>query len=85
MAKAPPTFSLKDQLFNAGSLGDLANDHAATLSGFDRAGFLQPASAGIPERSLMACLDWFADCLELYLALLSEDRGSVGNGLAAGS
>lgn len=68
MAKAPPTFSLKDQLFNAESLGDLAGEYAATLSGFDRDGFLQAALAGIPERSLMECLDWFADCLEPYLA-----------------
>lgn len=68
MTKAPPTFSLKDQLFNAGSMGDLADDYAATLSGFDRDGFLKAALAGIPERSLLDCLDWFADCLEPYLA-----------------
>lgn len=68
MAKAPPRFSLKDQLFNANSLGDLADQYSATLSGFDREGFLAGAVAGIPERSLMECLDWFADCLEPYLA-----------------
>lgn len=68
MAKATPTFSLKDQLFNAGSLGDLANEYNATLSGFNRDGFLDAALSGIPERSLLACLDWFADCLEPYLA-----------------
>lgn len=68
MAKGPPTFSLKDQLFNARSLGDLADEYDATLSGFDRAGFLEASLSGIPDRSLMACLDWFAECLEPYLA-----------------
>lgn len=68
MAKAPATFSLKDQLFNADSLADLADEFAAGVSGFDRDGFHAAALSGIPERSLMECLDWFADCLEPYLA-----------------
>lgn len=68
MGKAPPTFSLKDQLFNAESLGDLADDYAAALPGFDRDAFLKAALSGIPDRTLLACLDWFADCLEPYLA-----------------
>lgn len=68
MGKAPPTFSLKDQLFNSESLGDLAEDYAAALPGFDRDAFLAAALSGIPDRTLLACLDWFADCLEPYLA-----------------
>ncbi|WP_415920852.1 DNA alkylation repair protein [Tateyamaria sp. SN6-1] len=68
MAKAPPTFSLKDQLFNADSLGDLAQEFAAAVPGFDRAAFHTAAVSGIADRSLVACLDWFADCLEPYLA-----------------
>ncbi|MEO9573895.1 MAG: DNA alkylation repair protein [Tateyamaria sp.] len=68
MAKAPPTFSLKDQLFNAGSLGDLADEFAAGIPGFDRKAFHAAALSGIAERSLLECLDWFADCAEPYLA-----------------
>ncbi|MBY5932263.1 DNA alkylation repair protein [Tateyamaria omphalii] len=68
MAKAQPTFSLKDQLFNSDSLGDLADEFAAGVSGFDRDAFHAAALSGIPERSLMECLDWFADCIEPHLA-----------------
>jgi 3-methyladenine DNA glycosylase AlkC len=68
MAKAASTFSLKDQLFNAGSLGDLADEYAAAVPGIDRDEFLRVALSGIADRSLLACLDWFADCLEPYLS-----------------
>ncbi|MEX0309501.1 MAG: DNA alkylation repair protein [Tateyamaria sp.] len=68
MAKAPATFSLKDQLFNAESLGDLADEFAAAVPGFDRDAFHGAALAGIADRSLLECLDWFADCLEPHLA-----------------
>ncbi|WP_299725202.1 DNA alkylation repair protein [uncultured Tateyamaria sp.] len=67
MAKAPATFSLKDQLFNAQSLGDLA-DQFTTLPGFERDRFHAAALGGVAERTLLECLDWFADCLEPYLA-----------------
>jgi len=68
MAKAPPTFSLKYQLFNAGSLGNLADEFAAGVPGFHRDAFHAAALSGIAERSLLECLDWFADCVEPYLA-----------------
>ncbi|MEL6452737.1 MAG: DNA alkylation repair protein [Pseudomonadota bacterium] len=68
MAKAAPTFSLKDQLFNADSLGDLADEFAAGVPGFDRDAFHAAALSGVAERTLLDCLDWFADCLEPYLA-----------------
>ncbi|WP_299296699.1 DNA alkylation repair protein [uncultured Tateyamaria sp.] len=68
MAKAAPTFSLKDQLFNADSVGDLADEYAGAVPGFDRDAFHRAAVSGIADRTLMACLDWFADCLEPYLA-----------------
>lgn len=68
MAKAKPTFSLKDQLFNADSLGDLANEFAAGIPRFDRGAFHTAALSGVADRSLMECLDWFADCLEPHLA-----------------
>ena len=65
---AEKNFSLKDQLFNADSLGDLAAEYAAGLPEFDGAAFREKALAGVPERTLVACIDWFADCLEPYLA-----------------
>ncbi|MEO0401838.1 MAG: hypothetical protein AAF214_05635, partial [Pseudomonadota bacterium] len=68
MAKAAPTFSLKDQLFNADSLGDLADEFVRGVPGFDRPGFHAAALSGIAERSLLECLDWFATCLEPHLA-----------------
>lgn len=68
MARAAATFSLKDQLFNADSLGTLADEVAAAVDGFDRDGFHRAALSGIAARSLLECLDWFADCLEPYLA-----------------
>ncbi len=63
-----PTFSLKDQLFNQETLGQLGREFAAALPGFDQHAFVQTAMSGVPERSLVACLDWFASCLEPYLA-----------------
>ncbi len=68
MAKAAPTFSLKDQLFNAESLSDLADEYARAVPGFDARAFHSAALSGVADRSLMDCLDWFADCLEPYLA-----------------
>ena len=65
---AERNFSLKDQLFNAESLGDLGREYAAGLPGFDGPAFAKKALSGVAERTLMACLDWFADCLEPHLA-----------------
>ncbi|QFT59549.1 hypothetical protein FIU94_12010 [Sulfitobacter sp. THAF37] len=61
-------FSLKDHLFNAQSIGELAGQYAAGLPGFDAARFQQETLAGFPERGLMERLDWIADCLEPHLA-----------------
>ncbi|MEO3413868.1 hypothetical protein AAFO92_04315 [Roseovarius sp. CAU 1744] len=60
-------FSLKDQLFNADSIGDLAGEFAI-LPGFDAARFHAAVMAGLAPRELLARLDWIADCLEPYLA-----------------
>ena len=60
--------SLKDQLFNAESLGDLGREYSAALPGLDAAQFAEKALSGVADRSLMACLDWFADCLEPELS-----------------
>ena len=61
-------FSLKDQLFNAGSIGDLAAEFAAGMPGFDAPAFQAEVMGGLAERELLARLDWIADCLEPRLA-----------------
>ena len=61
-------FSLKDHLFNAETIGQLAAEYAAALPGFDADRFRQEALAGFLERELLARLDWMADCLETQLA-----------------
>ena len=65
---AEKNFSLKDRLFNADSLGQLSVEYADGLPGFDAPRFAALALSGVADRSLMACLDWFADCLEPHLA-----------------
>ncbi|KIN61382.1 DNA alkylation repair enzyme [Sulfitobacter noctilucae] len=61
-------FSLKDHLFNAETVGQLAAEYAAGMPGFDAARFKADALAGFAERELLARLDWMADCLERQLA-----------------
>ncbi|MCR9110409.1 hypothetical protein [Marivita sp. XM-24bin2] len=59
-------FSLKDQLFNADTLGDLAAEYAV-LPGFDPDRFTTEALAGLSSRGLLERLDWLADCIEVQL------------------
>lgn len=59
-------FSLKDELFNANTIRDLANEHAV-LPGFDADLFHKTAVAGLESRGLLERLDWLADCLEEQL------------------
>lgn len=61
-------FSLKDHLFNANSIGDLAAEIAAGLPDFDAARFQADVLSGFGERELMERLEWMADCLESQLA-----------------
>lgn len=61
-------FSLKDQLFNASTLGDLAAEYSAALPDFDAQSFLTEVLSGLEGRELMARLDWIADCVEKRLA-----------------
>lgn len=61
-------FSLKDQLFNSDSLGDLAAEFAAGVAGFDESSFHAEAVAGFATRGLLECLEWIADCVESRLA-----------------
>ena len=61
-------FSLKDHLFNAETLGQLAQEFAAGVPGFDEDGFLADVLPGLEGRELLERLDWMADCLEPRLA-----------------
>lgn len=63
-------FSLKDQLFNAESLGDLAAEYAAAIPSFDGDRFHAEAVAGLEGRELLERLDWIADCVEAQLSPL---------------
>jgi hypothetical protein len=65
-------FSLKDHLFNADTLGQLAAEYAAGLPGFDAGGVPRPGAAGLAERGLLERIDWIADCLEPHLAPISR-------------
>lgn len=61
-------FSLKDHLFNAESVGQLAAEYAQAVPKFDADRFTQEALSGFPERELLERLDWLADCVEAQLA-----------------
>lgn len=61
-------FSLKDQLFNAESLGDLAAEYSATIPDFDGAAFHSEVVAGLQGRELLERLEWIADCVATRLA-----------------
>lgn len=61
-------FSLKDHLFNADTLGQLAAEYAAGLPGFHAQSFLDAVLPGLPDRELMARMDWIADCIALQLS-----------------
>jgi len=61
-------FSLKDQLFNADSMGDLAAEFAAGVPGFDGEEFHQEVVSGLQGRELMERMEWIADCIEKRLA-----------------
>lgn len=59
-------FSLKDQLFNADTLSDLAREFAV-LPGFDPDQFLARVLPGLEPRGLLERLDWIADCIAAQL------------------
>lgn len=59
-------FSLADQVFNEGSVADLAREHAG-LPGFDADRFRAEALAGFAGRGFMERLEWLADCLEAQM------------------
>ena len=60
-------FSLKDHLFNADTIGQLASEYAR-VDGFDADRFQAEALSGFETRELLERLDWIADCVEAQLA-----------------
>ena len=72
-------FSLKDELFNANTIGDLGREYSV-LPGFDADRFHETAVAGLAPRGLLERLDWLADCLE---AQLPRDFPAMADGLEA--
>lgn len=60
-------FSLKDHLFNADTIAQLAAEYAR-VDGFDPARFQAETLAGFADRELMQRLEWIADCAETQLA-----------------
>ncbi len=60
-------FSLKDHLFNAQTVGQLAHEYAQALPHFEADRFTREALSGFDGRELMARLDWIADCIEAQI------------------
>ena len=61
-------FSLKDHLFNAVTIGQLAGEYARGIKGFDGDDFASEVLGGLPGRELLERLEWIADCAESRLA-----------------
>ncbi|XDA96763.1 hypothetical protein AB1M95_11560 [Sulfitobacter sp. LCG007] len=73
-------FSLKDHLFNAETLGQLAREYAAALPDFDAARFEAEALSGLAELGLLERLELIADCIE---AQLPQDFPAMAEALEA--
>lgn len=68
-AADPPTerFSLKDHLFNRGSVTALADQVRTASDVFDADAFVGEVMAGLPERELKQRIAWIAHCLRRHL------------------
>lgn len=80
MAQAKEKFSLKDHLFNAETIGQLAQEFCAGIPSFDGPRFEQAALDGFAERELMERLEWMADCIAQQL---SDDFVTMADQLEA--
>ena len=63
----PERFSLKDHLFNRGSVTALAEQVRTASDTFDADAFVSMVMAGLPERELKARIDWITLCLRRHL------------------
>jgi 3-methyladenine DNA glycosylase AlkC len=68
MATLQERFSLKDHLFNAQTVGQLAREYSTGIPTFDAERFEAEAVAGFEGRELMQRLEWLADCIENQLS-----------------
>ena len=68
MASVHERFSLKDHMFNAQTVGQLAQEYATEIPSFDAAKFESEALSGFAVRELMQRLEWMADCVESQLS-----------------
>lgn len=68
MAQAKEKFSLKDHLFNAETIGQLAQEFCAGIPSFDGPRFEREALSGFAARELMERLEWMADCISQQLS-----------------
>jgi 3-methyladenine DNA glycosylase AlkC len=67
-ADAPPErFSLKDHLFNRGSVTALAEQVRTASDVFDADAFVAEVMEGLPERELKQRIDWISLCLRRHL------------------
>jgi len=67
-ADAPPErFSLKDHLFNRGSVTALAEQVRTASDVFDADAFVAMVMDGLPERELKQRIDWISHCLRQHL------------------
>ena len=80
VARAQEHFSLKDYLFNAQTVGQLAQEYCAGIPSFDGALFEREALSGFGARELLQRLDWMADCIE---SQLSSDFPTLADQLEA--
>lgn len=65
--KAEKSFSLKDQLFNAGSVGELAARLELVHAGFQRKKFEQEVLRRFPQLELKERMTWIVTVLEAHL------------------
>jgi 3-methyladenine DNA glycosylase AlkC len=65
--KAASSFSLKDHLFNAGSLAKLSARFHAALPAFPRQRFERTVLARFPQLELKQRIDWIVTALEAHL------------------
>ena len=65
--KAEPTFSLKDQLFNAESLGELSAGVSRAYPGFAREDFEREVLARFADLELKDRIRWIVTMLEHHL------------------
>ena len=75
--KAETSFSLKDQLFNADTVGELAGRLAVVLPRFRRAAFEREVLARFADLELKERIAWIVTVLESYLPAAFPDARQV--------